>query len=60
MDTNNLYYLERLFGRSDKYHLFTEYLDSIEIEDPWYTDRFEFVYLRIKEAVQSIYKKMTE
>ena len=60
MDTNNLYYLERLFGRSTKYHLITEYLDNIEIEDPWYTDRFEFVYQRIKEAIESIYKKMTE
>ena len=60
MDTNNLYYLERLFSRSDKFHLITEYLDNREIEDPWYTDRFEFVYNRIKEAVESIYKKMTE
>ena len=54
MDRNNLYYLERLFGPSDKYHLITEYLDNVEIEDPWYTDRFEFVYQRIKKAVESI------
>ena len=56
MDKNNLYYLQRLFGPSDKYHLITEYLDNIEIEDPWYTDRFEFVYQRIKKAVKSIIK----
>ena len=56
MNSNNLYYLERLFGKSDKYHLITEYLDNIEIEDPWYTDRFEFVYQRIKKAVESIIK----
>ena len=56
MDSNNLYYLERLFGKSNKYHLITEYLDNIEIEDPWYTDRYEFVYQRIKKAVESIIK----
>ena len=58
MDYNNLYYLNRLFGESDKYHLITEYLDNLEIEDPWYTNRFEFVYQRIKKAVESIFKKI--
>lgn len=56
MDNNNLYYLKRLFGESSKFHLITEYLDNIEIEDPWYTDRFEFVYQRIKKAVESIFR----
>ena len=56
MDSNNLYYLNRLFGPSDKYHLISEYLDNIEIEDPWYTDRFEFVYQRIKKSVEAIFK----
>jgi len=56
MDNNNLYYLQRLFGSSDKFHLITEYLDNTEIEDPWYTDRFEFVYRRIKKAVEAIIK----
>lgn len=58
MDYNNLYYLTRLFGESEKYHLITEYLDNQEIEDPWYTNRFEFVYQRIKKAVEAIYKKI--
>ena len=58
MDKNNLYYLERLFGESDKYHLITEYLDNIEIEDPWYTDRYEFVYQRIKKSVVAIFNKI--
>ena len=58
MDYNNLYYLNRLFGESEKYHLITEYLDNQEIEDPWYTNRFEFVYQRIKKAVEAIYKKI--
>ncbi len=56
MDSNNLYYLNRLFGPSDKYHLISEYLDNVEIEDPWYTDRFEFVYQRIKKSVEAIFK----
>ena len=58
MDKNNLYYLERLFGPSDKFHLISEYLDNIEIEDPWYTDRFEFVYQRIKKAVEAIFQNI--
>ena len=58
MDYNNLYYLTRLFGESEKYHLITEYLDNQEIEDPWYTNRFEFVYQKIKKAVESIYKRI--
>ena len=58
MDSNNLYYLERLFGKSDKFHLITEYLDNIEIEDPWYTNRYEFVYQRIKKAAESIIKHL--
>lgn len=60
MDNNNLYYLERLFGPSPKYHLITEYLDNLEIEDPWYTDRYEYVYQRIKKAVESIIKNIKE
>ncbi len=58
MDKNNLYYLERLFGPSDKFHLITEFLDNVEIEDPWYTDRFEFVYQRIKKAVEVIFQNI--
>ena len=58
MDNDNLYYLKRLFGESDKYHLITECLDNQEIEDPWYTNRFEFVYQKIKKAVEAIFKKI--
>ena len=58
MDKNNLYYLERLFGPSNKCHLITEYLDNIDVEDPWYTDRFEYVYQRIKKAVEAILKNI--
>ena len=54
MDTHNLYYLERMFGRNDKYVLITRFLDDKTIEDPWYTGRFEFVYKRIESAIKSI------
>ncbi len=60
MDMNNLYYLERLFGPSKKYHLISEYSDNKEVEDPWYTDRFEYVYSLIEKYVQEIYKNVVE
>ena len=60
MDRNNLYYLERLLGPSNKYHLISEFDDNLEVEDPWYTDRFEYVYNQIKRYVNSIYKKVIE
>ena len=58
MDSNNLYYLERMFGTSNKFHLISEYSDGKEVEDPWYTDRFEYVYSLIDEYVKTIYKKV--
>lgn len=58
MDNNNLRNLIRLFGESDKYHLISEYSDNLEIEDPWYTDRYEFVYQKIKKAVEAIFKQI--
>ena len=59
MDNNNLWHLERMFGKGDKYILITKYLDGIEIEDPWYTDRFEYVYNRIKDAVEALVEYLT-
>lgn len=58
MDRNNLYYLERMFGPSSKFHLISEYDDGKEVEDPWYTERFEYVYQLIKKYVYTIYKKV--
>ena len=60
MDSSNLYYLERLFGPSNKYHLISEYDDQKEVEDPWYTDRFEYVYQLIDKYVKTIYKKVVK
>ena len=58
MDSNNLRYLERLFGSSSKFHLITEYNGGHEIEDPWYTDRFEYVYQQIKDSVLTIFNHL--
>ena len=60
MDHNNLYYLNRLFGDSPKYHLITEFNGGHEIEDPWYTDRFKYVYSQIREACLAIINKLTK
>lgn len=59
MDNNNLRYLERLFGPSKKYHLISEYDDGLEVEDPWHTGRYEYVYSLIEKYVKAIYKKVT-
>jgi len=58
MDRNNLYNLERLFGPSKKFHLISEFSDNKEVEDPWYTDRFEYVYSLIEKYVNEIYKNV--
>ena len=58
MDRNNLFHLERLFGKSDKYILIRKYIDNKDIEDPWYTDRYEYVFNLIKEAIESIIKEI--
>lgn len=50
MDENNLYYLKRLFGENEKY----KPLDNFDIEDPWYTGRYEYVYQRILAAINKI------
>ena len=58
MDRNNLYNLERMFGKSDKYVLLTKYLDNLDTEDPWYTDRFDYVFDRIYKAIKTIIKEI--
>ena len=58
MDRNNLNNLERLFGKSNKFHLISEFSDNNEVEDPWYTGRFEYVFYQIEKYVSEIYKKV--
>ena len=60
MDHNNLYYLNHLLGPSPKFVLLRKYLDNFDIEDPWYTDRFEYVYSQIDEGIKSIIKELTK
>ena len=60
MDRNNLYYLIHLFGESSKFHLISEYGDKREVEDPWYTGRYEYVFQLLKIYCKQIYEKMTE
>ena len=58
MDKNNLFYLNRMFGESKKFHLISEYDDGLEVEDPWYTNRFEYVFNLINKYIENIYKKV--
>ena len=47
-----------MFGKSDKYILLTKYLDNLDTEDPWYTDRFDYVFDRINKAIKTIIKEI--
>jgi len=60
MDRNNLYYLERLFSKSDKFQLISKYFDNQDIEDPWYTDRFDYVFNKIDKSVKAIVDNLTK
>ena len=59
MDEENHYSLARMFGESKKilpiYH-FTKGIN--EIEDPWYTDRFNYVFDQIYQCVKDILKNI--
>lgn len=55
MDQSNYSLIKWKFeNHLDKVHLISELTDNSSIEDPWYTDRFEYVYSRIKTAVTKI------
>ena len=54
MDAYNLYNLEKLYGLSDKYILISKYDNKENIEDPWYTGRYDYVYKRIDTCLDSI------
>ena len=55
MDRSNYRYLESMFLLDTKkvLHIATFY-SGLDIEDPWYTGRFEMVYSEIDECVKSI------
>lgn len=55
MDNENQYLLERYFGNlASKCELISVYSDNLEIEDPWYTNRYYKVVDQIEKAVLSI------
>lgn len=55
MDEENHYSLIRMFGNSNKILPIYQYTSSInEIEDPWYTGRYEFVFKQIYQCVKDI------
>ena len=55
MDSENLYYLNRTFPHSHKMFPIYQYTPSInEIEDPWYTGRFDVVVKQITRCVKDI------
>lgn len=57
MDEENLYYLHRFFMNGEKIKPINLYTPSInEIEDPWYTGRYDLVVSQITQCVKDIIK----
>ncbi len=55
MDDENFYTLNRMFPNSNKIFTIYKYTPSIsEIEDPWYTGRFDLVVTQIKTCIKDI------
>ena len=62
MDDNNLYNLKRIVGQSDKrVYKMLEFSNSLkDVDDPWYTRRFEDCFNEIYEACLNLYKLIKE
>ena len=55
MDDENYAFLYRMFGGDDKIKPVYEWTPSIkEIEDPWYTGRFNVVVSQLKQCIKDI------
>ena len=55
MDDENFYTLNRMFPNSNKIFPIYRYTPSInEIEDPWYTGRFDLVVTQITTCIKDI------
>ena len=55
MDDENYHSLIRMFGHSNKILPIYKYSKDIyEIEDPWYTDRFDVVVKQITQCIKDI------
>ena len=59
MDEENYSFLYRMFGNDPKIKPIYEWTPSItEIEDPWYTGRFNVVVQQITECIKDILKSI--
>ena len=61
MDQNNYRSLLSIFGDDpdNKIKLLMSFTDNnVEIEDPWYTDRFEVVYEQINNGCNALFNKL--
>ena len=59
MDNENYYSLIRMFGVSNKIIPIYKYSKDIdEIEDPWYTGRFDIVIKQITQCIDDILKNI--
>ncbi len=59
MDEENYSFLYRMFGNDPKIKPIYEWTPSItEIEDPWYTGRFNVVFHQITECIKDILKNI--
>lgn len=55
MDDENRYMLERMFPNSNKIFPIYKFTSGInEIEDPWYSDRFDLVVRQITQCIKDI------
>ena len=55
MDAENEYHLTRMFGKSNKIIPIYRFTNGIsEIEDPWYSGRFDLVVKQITQCVKDI------
>ena len=63
MDQNNYYSLINIFNEDpeDKIKLLMSFTgEEKEIEDPWYTDRFEEVYQMINDGCHALFQKLVD
>ena len=59
MDVENKYMLESRFGKSEKIQPIFKFTPSIdEVEDPWYTGRYEKVVNQITTCIKDILKNI--
>ena len=63
MDMDNVYRMQRIFGgdAEKKIGLLLAFTDSPrEVEDPWYTGRFDFVFDEITEGCEALLAQLTQ